>query len=344
MRDYMIVPMTVKSMDEDNDYYYVNAFASTYGNIDLGGDRAIAGCFSDDLKENGNERSCLWQHNTREPIGINKYTDSLKGLMFTAKMPKSDDFVSKRVMPQIKVGSVKSASIGYDAINSQFNEIDKCRDLKKCKLYETSFVTFPMNPKAVILSVKHALDNIETPEYKTYTTQEKSYLKQFAENLDFKDEVEIPMLDDRTDWNKDKATGYLYKDKLPYCYTENGQLKIVPKALYAIVGILSGKSEINIPDQDKKEIKNKINKYYKKLGKEMPFKEDSKCFVDLDTIKMFLKRDLYKIFENNELILSNNAKDYVIKSLNHPESDEAGDKSDIIAECEKINKFLKGDK
>ncbi len=53
------------------------------------------------------------------PIGI---IDSIKeddnGLLFEARLPKDDAFVRDRLIPQIKIGSLNSFSIGYSTVAS----------------------------------------------------------------------------------------------------------------------------------------------------------------------------------------------------------------------------------
>ena len=106
-----------------------------------------------------------------------------------------------------------------------------------------------------------------------------------------------------------------------------------------MVGIISGKSKIQIPDNEIKNIKSVINKYYKKLGKELPFKEDGKTFIDIETLKGFENRDLIKIFDN-DIILSNNAKEYAVNSLSKPVEVEGGVDSDIIARCKELQRLM----
>jgi uncharacterized protein len=326
MKDVMIVPIQIKATSEDDGYYYIDALASTYGNIDRGGDRCIDGCFKQDLKAEGNERPCLWMHDMKQPIGLNTYTDSIQGLMFTAKLPKGDDLVEKRVMPQIKVGSVNSASIGYDTIESEYNATDKCFDLKTLKLWETSFITIPMNPKARILSVRKCLNDVDNSEYKSMTTKQKDYLKTLVEDVkDLENEtINYDLCDVNTEWNTSKTLELIKSNKIPYLNDDN---KIVPKALYTLVGILAGNKKIKIDNEDN--LKKQVNACYKKLGKEIPFKDDGKIFIDIETLKEFSHIDKLKIFDE-DVILSNNAKEFIVNSFGKPVEVERNNNSDSL--------------
>ena len=57
----------------------------------------------------------LWQHNMREaPIGkITDIKENENGLEFTAIMPKDDSRIRDTFMPQIKIGSLDTFSIGF---------------------------------------------------------------------------------------------------------------------------------------------------------------------------------------------------------------------------------------
>jgi HK97 family phage prohead protease len=333
MKDIMILPFEVKSIKDDNqDYYIIEGYASVYNNVDLGNDRVMPGAFTKDLKERGAERPCLWQHDSKQPIGVQTLTETLKGLMFSARLPKNDDFVNNRVIPQLKCGSVKGASIGYETIKCDYNASLKCRDLKELKLYENSFVTFSMNPDAQILSVKNAVNNIE---YKS----SKNELVKLYDSLEIKTFKDYLLMDDRTEWDKGKAISQIkkhtksidkpsdeYKEcfmwydknnsddfnsyKMPYVYFDDNEFKAVPKAIYSIAGMLAGKkSGIEIPNEEKEVIKNYVNGIFKKLGKEMPFKDDM-SYIDKDVFKSLEHRDLEKIFDD-DIILSENVKKYM---------------------------------
>lgn len=345
MKDIMIIPAQIKAIkDDDPDYIYVDAIASVYNNIDLGGDRVLPGAFSDDIKAYGNERPILWQHDTRQPVGMGTFSDGLKSLNFRAKLPKDDDFVMKRVIPQMRVGSVKTCSIGYDTVKQQYNSVENVRDLIVLKLYEASFVTFAMNPEARILSLSKCMDTIET---KGWDGKVKNSLIELAKTLDVDDEdgeecKNYPTMDENTAWDKAKAIKqakentnsddvpaddykkyFMYCDaehkdefsayKLPFVYKVGEELKAVPKAIYAVAASLVGvKGGLDIPADAKEKIKEQVNKYYKKFGKELPFKDNGKCFVDIDTLKAMDKKHFQFIFES-DVEMSQSAKDYIFK-------------------------------
>ena len=219
-KKYMIVPVEIKLTDDpdlDPDNFIVTGYTSFYNNVDLGRDRVLPGFFTEDLALNGNERPALWQHKYDEPLGMKQFEDKIKGLMFTAKLRKDDTFVSGRVVPQIKSGSIQGASMGYRLDKYEIDKDEDVWNLIKGKLIESSFVTFPMNPKAVILSVSKHLKMITEGKIKS-TGNEQLYLQQFAKNVGIesyelkkyvpgfeKKERNLSLADQATKWDKAAA-------------------------------------------------------------------------------------------------------------------------------------------
>lgn len=143
----------IKAIEEDDNYWYVKGYASTFDDIDSYNDVVIKGAFKKSLKKR--KPRVLWQHNWAEPIGaplITKEDD--KGLYVEFKMPKADTFVAGRVMPQLKAGSIDSFSIGYVTQVSEYDQKKNIRYLKEVDLYEFSLVTIPANENALVTAVK----------------------------------------------------------------------------------------------------------------------------------------------------------------------------------------------
>jgi len=362
-KDYMLVPCEIKSVKEDSgeNMIIVEGYASFYNNIDLGGDRVLPSFFVDDLRENGNQRPALWQHNSSEPIGIKFYESDNNGLRFIAKMPMDDTFVMGRVYPQMRVGSVKAASIGYWTFEEKYNVVDKCNDLIKGALRESSFVTFPMNPKASVFSVRKQAKSIMSGNTKDMDDGVKSAVMDFIKSGEITLDSEVqskstnftmyPFADEATKWDSNKSVsdirantgseenpsknyrkGFMYYDpenadkfggyKLPYVYYMDGGFKIVPRAIYAIAGVLAGsRGGVNIPEGDKSAIKGYINRVYKKLGREEPFKSAGKFFVDKMTLKSMYPEDVEYILGNENVILSTGAKEVIVEALRSPVSE-----------------------
>jgi HK97 family phage prohead protease len=157
--------------DENEEYFYFGGYLSTYGNVDRYDDVMVAGCFDESLKSL--KPKLLWQHEWNSVIGI--FTDiksDEKGLFVKGKLPKSDDLVRGRVIPQMQVESVKSMSIGFWAQEYEYDD-DGIRRITKCMLYEGSLVSQPVNDEAAVTDMK-ALDIEEVEKIKTRRDFEKA--------------------------------------------------------------------------------------------------------------------------------------------------------------------------
>lgn len=153
--------------NQEEDYYHLNGYGSTFGNIDRVNDVVEKGAFKKSLKKR--MPKLLFGHESRDvPVGI---IDSIKeddnGLIFEARMPKNDAFVRDRIMPQIKIGSLNSFSIGYTIDVSEIDNKTGIRKLKEISLFEISIVTFPANEKATLQAfkaVEEAVEEVIKPE------------------------------------------------------------------------------------------------------------------------------------------------------------------------------------
>ena len=159
----------VKQVEDEDSYFRFEGYGSTFGNVDKGDDVIVKGSFIESLSKE--MPIILWQHDRYEPIGVPEVAvEDDKGLKLQVIMPKEDTFVSGRVMPQLRIGSVKKMSIGY--IVREFHIVDGIRFITKADLKEVSLVTFPMNDRADVTSVKSF--NVKDVEQMTRRDLEKT--------------------------------------------------------------------------------------------------------------------------------------------------------------------------
>jgi len=146
-------PFEVKATAEENNIFTFEGYASTFNNIDHGDDVVIRGAFSNSLAKNS-QVPILWQHQMSEVIGVSVqlYEDD-KGLFIKGNLPKDDTLVSGRIIPQMKVGSIKEMSIGFFTKNYDMAK-DGIRLLKEIDLFEVSLVTKAMNSRALVTGFK----------------------------------------------------------------------------------------------------------------------------------------------------------------------------------------------
>jgi HK97 family phage prohead protease len=135
-------------------------YASTFGNIDLGGDIIERGAFLETLsRKSPKDVHMLLQHNARSyPIGDwLEMRENDQGLMVRGRLDLEDPD-GARVYNAMKKGRLKGLSIGY-FIPKGGADMDRngTRRLKKISLEEISIVTVPMNPRAQANRVKDGL-------------------------------------------------------------------------------------------------------------------------------------------------------------------------------------------
>jgi HK97 family phage prohead protease len=111
----------------------------------------------------------LWNHRMQDtPVGtIMTAVEDRKGLKIEAELPKDDEFVRGRLIPQLKRRGVRGMSIGYKA--QQSHKQGDARVLTKIRLYEASFVNLPMNPQAGVETVK----SLSVTEWKDLSDRER---------------------------------------------------------------------------------------------------------------------------------------------------------------------------
>lgn len=139
-------------------------YASTFGGApDSGGDVIHRGSFLETLEKggiNGTGIPMLWQHDTRNPIGkFPALGENNKGLKVQGKLTLGVN-QAKEAHELLKDDVIKSMSIGFDAIEKEHDK-NGIRHIKKVNLWEISLVTFPMNARANITTIKAAKNERE---------------------------------------------------------------------------------------------------------------------------------------------------------------------------------------
>lgn len=154
---------TGKEIEEKEEHFTFEGYAATFDNIDSSDDIIQKGAFVQSLKSK--TPKLLEQHNPFEyPIGIiTEIFEDAKGLFIKASLPMGDTRVSGRIVPQMKIGSLDSLSIGYIPIVAERDENTGTRLLKEIDVFEISLVTFPANEKAIVTGIKSefGIDDVE---------------------------------------------------------------------------------------------------------------------------------------------------------------------------------------
>lgn len=151
----------------------IEGYASTFGNVDEGMDKVVAGAFAKSLRRTKGVIPILADHNSRTQIGWNMEAfEDQKGLKVKGKLDLNVQAAVERLSlakTAKELGGKMGLSIGYAATKVGWE--GEVRLLKEIDLREYSFVAFPMNRKANVTSIKNLLapdgaliDNIRTFE------------------------------------------------------------------------------------------------------------------------------------------------------------------------------------
>ncbi len=321
------VPFEVKAIQDDGDFFTFEGYAAAFDNVDRGGDRIIKGAFLDtikDLKKRavnilGTNHSklmpILWMHDHGNPVGsFIEMKEDDRGLFVKGIMPKEDDLVRGRVIPQMKAGSVSDMSIGY-AIKSrdiiEENGMDVW-ELKELELFETSLVTIPMNTEANITAFK---------------------------SVEFKD---MGVAEKTAAIRKDYEDGDTYLCGMPIAEIVKEKTVLIPSAIFAVTAAVQcGRVK---HDQDDIDV---IKGLYNKMGLDDPFSKS--YLIGENEAKTLTLRQIEKFLFTSKSF-SKEAATIIVNKLKAAERDagseqsvrDAAQKSELLKALNDINNLIKG--
>ncbi len=355
-----VIPFEIKQIEEDKsgDFFRFKGLASTFGNVDFGGDIVQPGAFDGtiaNLKANARPipglpgefklLPILWQHNMREPLGsFTSLRTVPQGLEVEGVMPKADTFVSGRVIPQMHAGSVGEMSIGYIAKQTS-RDGEGNRLLEEIMLFETSLVTIAMNPKALVNEMKGPQDFHDLPlAGRDHSWDPEAAQKRIQELTETTNETISP----------DYKNGFLFVDPDAADELEGYQFQItdvvdekmtvIPRALFAAAArVKSLRSGDNLPRGARSKLIDTLDQYFEKIGLESPFLERN-C-LRVDDLSVLDERTLEKSLKAGVIFPGQMAK-VIVKAVKSSmrEADEdvkreadqkAGD--DVLAKLKSIN-------
>lgn len=337
--EYYNAPFELKSIQEegeDKNFFFFEGLASTFGNIDLVGDRIEPGAFKKSLRKLAPK--VLWQHDRRNPIGISVvHKETSEGLFVRAKLPRNDSLVKGRVIPQMQIGSINTLSIGFRTLKEDYD--GKVNVIKEVQLLEYSPVTFEANPLAKITNMKAATSYLNLPlADRTMPWSKSTAIASIREHTNSTEKPSSSYKKYFMWYDKEDAENFgAYK--LPYAQWLDGGFKAVPRALFAIRGAVNGaRGGLNIPDADKTIVAAHVERYLSKL-------EDDKSVITLEDVIHIKTKPEFNEFLKSFDTFSRSSREYLtsLLSLNPSKSDEGDPQSNsefekMIQECTTILK------
>ena len=276
---FKISPDTKVLKRKGEEIFIFEGYASTPA-LDRGGDVVAPGAFRNTIdrkKMQGNRPIRMkYQHDMKEIIGgfpIEHVREDEKGLWVVGEICLGVQR-GRETAALIKGGFLSDLSIGFNVVD--FEMKDNARVIKDLELWEISVVDEPMNPESEIMNFKSVVPFHDLPLAPDSHPWDKSAAERRVRGL----------TDSKIEPSKGYRKAFFWFDsaksdeftayKLPFADVVGGKLQAVPRALYAVAGVLDGaRGGVDIPEADKSKIKNQVEKYYKKMGKESPFKTKS---------------------------------------------------------------------
>lgn len=292
----------LKGMSEKGAF---TGYASTR-NKDLVGDVIQEGAFKRTIDQNGGKFPILFFHDPTQPCGISTSMQEDGHGLFTEGQLDLDTECGQKVYSGVQKGYIDRLSIGFSAVDSEYDPANETRVLKEIRLYEYSMITknFAAQPEALITGVK-------TLGGTMYALPEE-WLDDAKACMSFQD---LPLADKDVSWDASAAVdrvktwakaedapnakfkkAFLWYDsdkpdefgsyKMPIADIINGKLTAVPRGIMAAAGALSGaRGGVSIPDADKEQCKSHLGRYYKKMGMTPPWEGQSSLFSVAEMVK-----------------------------------------------------------
>ena len=142
----------IKASEADDGRFYIEGYASVFGNVDSYKDVVDAGAFSKTIVDDFDRIRFCKDHNLTQVIGKimpGSLVEDNYGLKFRARLGRTT--LAKDVMLQIEDGELDELSIGYIPLK-YYNDYDdqSIRHLSEVKLIDLSIVGRAANDKAII--------------------------------------------------------------------------------------------------------------------------------------------------------------------------------------------------
>jgi HK97 family phage prohead protease len=185
-----------------------------------------------------------------------------------AKVSFDDDERSVTVYNKLRSGSLRTGSIGYDPVLTEYDPKLDVYHLWKTKLYELSIVTIPMNPTALVQFVKHLG---LTPRVKGVIPYQKHPLADVEAEWDAGAEVKKADVEDLKKMcayftgEGDKKSDY----KLPHHKVE-GYRTVWRGVAAAMAALLGARGGVDIPSADRRGVYEHLVRHYDEFDKEPP--------------------------------------------------------------------------
>ncbi len=264
----------IKNIVEEDNIGIIEGIASAFGNVDDGRDIVVQGAFTESLRKIQSTKGkipLLLQHSPKDVIGkirSENIRETKEGLFVKAEINLGTT-LGRDTFALVKNQDLDRFSIGYKTIESSIDTVNRARRLEVLDLWEVSVVSFAMNDKAAITAVKsifHDLSILRDDDMQPNTRYEWDEAKALENITASQDDLKSAyLLENEEDDGENK---FLIADIV------DGELKAIPRAIFAAAGALCGdRGGLGLSDEQKTSMQRNIERYYEKLDIESPFKK-----------------------------------------------------------------------
>lgn len=268
---------------------YLSTWDSDTGGIYGVPDQFVRGAWTQSLEEHRrrqNRMVRLKDHHGRTVGGfpIDKVREDEKGLWAEGEV-NLEVQAGRELYALAMQRALSDFSVGYVAIDDNIER--GVRRIRRAMLLEASIVDEPANPNAQILEVKAVVPFQDLPLADLDRRWDKSAalgrVRRFTESTDAPSRAyrRAFLWFDRE--NADDFEAY----KLPIADVVNGEMVAVPSAIFSAAGSLKGsRGGVDIPSADRPRVVRHLERYYRKLDKESPFRaRERRLFIDVETAR-----------------------------------------------------------
>ncbi|MET3824568.1 HK97 family phage prohead protease [Sphingomonas sp. PvP055] len=148
---YAESPFEIKSL---NDSGQIEGLLAGFGNVDSGGDRLIYGAFTKSLAARTTPLPMLLHHDMKRPVGVwRDWQERAEGLHVKGSLTLASRD-AQEAYALAKDGALTGLSIGWAKGRGNLDPSTGVRTIEEAELHEGSLVTFPMNEKTRVTSIK----------------------------------------------------------------------------------------------------------------------------------------------------------------------------------------------
>lgn len=154
------IKSTFEKKDDDGPHTFT-AFATTFGNVDLDGDVIMEGAVDESIRKvlaTGKFPKILKDHDrTQRPAVMTSIIANDKGVLIEGKF--LDTQLGRDTFIEVRDGAITDVSMGFNLEPDGISFRDGKHFISQLEFKEVSFVTFPANEEANIISVKNKEPN-----------------------------------------------------------------------------------------------------------------------------------------------------------------------------------------